>query len=181
MGVAAAPPLQPLGLGPAVCLSSHPTRPLPGPAAPAPAGPAPSFWSISDQWGQGGARGRARSKGPQETDTGTETETWRRRCGDRDRDEETETDVERGMWGDTEIQRHKNRAMWRHGDVGTQRQRDMGTQRCGAVDPDSQGRNAGKGTKQEGRGPSPWRPARTEAGDRDSRSGRQRLRDGRDM
>lgn len=40
--------------------------------------------SISDQWGQRGARGRARSKGPQETDTGTETET--RRCRDRDRE-----------------------------------------------------------------------------------------------
>lgn len=43
---------------------------------------------ISDQWGQGGARGRARSKGPQETDTGT-----KQRC--RDRDAETETEEER--------------------------------------------------------------------------------------
>lgn len=73
---AAAPPPQPLGLGPSVHLSSGSAKLLPGPIAP---GRRPYFLpgSISNQWGQGGARGMARSKGSQERDTGTERETWR--------------------------------------------------------------------------------------------------------
>lgn len=66
---------------PSVRLSICPVAPpklLPGPIAP---GRKPYFLhgSISNQWGQGGARGMVRSKGSQERDTGTEreTETWR--------------------------------------------------------------------------------------------------------
>lgn len=96
---------------------------LPGPVwpcSPRPRRPCSLHRSISDQWGQGGARGRVRSKGPQETDTGTETETetWRWRHGDRD----TET----GRWGmetderemgDTGTgQRLEEEEIWKRGD-----------------------------------------------------------------
>jgi len=46
---------------PGPCQAHCPGRPL---------RPCALRWSISDQWGQGGARGRARSKGSLETDAG---------------------------------------------------------------------------------------------------------------
>lgn len=135
----------------------RPTGPLPGPAAPGPAGPLlPSVDQRS--MGPGGRQGQGEIKGAPrdghwDGNRDAETEMWRQRwrqetegCGDKD--------VGRR---DMETQRHK-RVMWRQGDVGTQRR--------GAVDPDSRGRD-----------PVPVGPAGQR---REQRRGRQRWRDGRD-
>ena len=91
-------------------------------------------------------------------------ETEMRRWGDRD----AETGVE--------TPRHKHRVVWSPGDVGTQRQRDMGKRRWGTLVPGQSGADM-RGRGQNRRG---WGPTGPRQGDREGSSGRQRPRDGRD-
>lgn len=70
---------------PGPCQAHCPGRPL---------RPCALHRSISDRWGQGGARGRARSKGPLETDAGCwdgkrDAEMGRQRHRDRGGDPQT--------------------------------------------------------------------------------------------
>lgn len=139
MGLLAAPPLQPPGLGPPVHLSSCPTRPLPA-LQPRAAGPAPSMGRSAIN-GARGAPGAGRDqRGPKRGTPGrnrdVEMETWRQRHGDgvwrqrlggRDRDVETWTleEVETETWR----QRQGDREAERCGDPETRGQTDR--ERCG--------------------------------------------------
>lgn len=158
-----------------VCLSVLLSYQTPDcPAALAPAGPTASSGRSVINGARGAPGAGQDQRGPKRWALGwKERHGESRRRGQRDRQTR---DTEAELCGDTEAGGSMTQRQI-HGDPET---RERGQ---GASNQDSQGKNAGKGTKRDGEaGTQSWwgGPYRTEAGNRDGRSGRQRPRDGRD-